>query len=158
MRRVHQSVATLLVALALSGCSLLRGIREGAGSSSGGRTTAQSGGEVKEVKAVRTRVPRAEELARSYGCRADVVAANLRQVRVTPAKVGTPMCNVLGTYGDPISVSSTKVADMQLVSMLHHPDTRYVSVTYVYYVDTKVNRKLGRPVGNWLVQRVSVSR
>ena len=154
----NRTAATTLAVLALSGCSLLRGKRDTGSAPSGSRTTTESRGEVREVRAVNARVPRAEELAKSYGCRSDVVAANLKRRGVTPAKVGAPMCSVLGIYGDPISVSSTKVADMQLVSMLHRPDARYVSVTYVYYADTKVNRKLGRPVGAWLVQRFSVSR
>jgi hypothetical protein len=155
MRGFDRTAATMLAVLALSGCSLLRGKRDAASASSGRRTVTESRG---EVKAVSTKVPRAEELAKSYGCKSEVVAANLKRRSATPAKVGAPMCSVLGIYGDPISVSSTKVADMQLVSMLHRPDTRYVSVTYVYYADTKVNRKLGRPVGAWLVQRFSVSR
>ena len=78
---------------------------------------------------------------------------------MTLARRGTPICSVLGRYGDPITVSKNTVADMQLVSMLHRqPNGRYYSATFVYYEDTKVNRQLNRPVGKWLVDRVSATR
>lgn len=98
-------------------------------------------------------------LAPQYGCTAEQVAANWQSSRLELARPGTPMCTVLGRYGDPISVSKNTIADMQLVSMLHRqPNGRYYNATFVYYVDTKVNRQLNRPVGRWLLDRVSTTR
>lgn len=106
-----------------------------------------------------SRSPTAVEIASHYGCTAEQVAANWQTAKLALARPGTPMCSVLGRYGDPISVSKNTVADMQLVSMLHRqPNGRYYSATYVYYEDTKVNRQLNRPVGKWLVDRVSTTR
>jgi hypothetical protein len=99
------------------------------------------------------------ELAGKYGCTAQQVSDNWLTARLELARPGTPMCSVLGRYGDPISVSKNKIADMELVSMLHRqPNGRYYNATFVYYVDTKVNRQLNRPVGKWLVDRVSATR
>jgi hypothetical protein len=98
-------------------------------------------------------------LAPQYGCTAEQVAANWQSSRLELARPGTPMCTVLGRYGDPISVSKNTIADMQLVSMLHRqPNGRYYNATFVYYADTKVNRQLNRPVGRWLLDRVSTTR
>lgn len=103
--------------------------------------------------------PTAARLAGDYGCTAQQVADNWQSARLELAKAGTPICRVLGRYGDPISVSRNKVADMQMVSMLHRqPNGRYYNATFVYYDDTKVNRELNRPVGKWLVDRVTSTR
>lgn len=103
--------------------------------------------------------PSATRLAGDYGCTAQQVADNWAQARLELAKAGMPMCKVLGRYGDPISISKNKIADMQMVSMLHRqPNGRYYNVTFVYYEDTKVNRELNRPVGKWLVDRASSTR
>ena len=109
--------------------------------------------------AASSRSASAAGLASQYGCTAEQVAANWQTARLTLARRGTPICSVLGRYGDPITVSKNTVADMQLVSMLHRqPNGRYYSATFVYYEDTKVNRQLNRPVGKWLVDRVSATR
>ena len=101
----------------------------------------------------------AARLAGDYGCTAEQVAANWQSARLELARPGTPICSVLGRYGDPISVSKNNIANMQLVSMLHRqPNGRYYNATFVYYDDTKVNRQLNRPIGKWLVDRVSVTR
>src|SRR2546430_1867237 len=63
--------------------------------------------------------PSAASLASQYGCNTEQVAANRQTARLTIAQPGTPICSVLGRYGDPISVSKSNIADMQLVSMLH---------------------------------------
>jgi len=103
--------------------------------------------------------PTAAKLANQYGCTAEQVSANWQSARLELARSGTPMCSVLGRYGDPISVNKNTIADMQLVSMLHRqPNGRYYNATYVYYTDTKVNRQLNRPVGKWLVDRVTATR
>ena len=103
--------------------------------------------------------PTAARLANDYGCTARQVAENWTQARLELAKPGTPMCSVLGRYGDPISVSKNSIANMQLVSMLHRqPNGRYYNATFVYYEDNKINRELNRPVGKWLVDRVTTTR
>jgi hypothetical protein len=87
------------------------------------------------------------------------VAANWQNARLALARPGTPICSVLGRYGDPISVSKNTIADMHLVSMLHRePNGRYINATFVYYDDTKVNRQLKRPIGKWLVDRITATR
>jgi hypothetical protein len=106
-----------------------------------------------------SRGPTAAAIASQYGCTSEQVAANWQNERLTLARPGTPICSVLGRYGDPISVSKNTVADMRLVSMLHRqPNGRYYSATFVFYEDTKVNRQLNRPVGKWLVDRVTATR
>lgn len=111
------------------------------------------------VKPAASRAPSAADLASQYGCTADQVSANWRAARLALARPGTPICSVLGRYGDPISVSKSSIADMQLVSMLHRePNGRYINATFVYYDDTKVNRQLKRPVGRWIVDRVTATR
>jgi len=111
------------------------------------------------VRPAASRAPSASTLATQYGCTADQVAANWQTARLSIAQPGTPICRVLGRYGDPISVSKSNVADMQLVSMLHRESNgRYYNATFVYYADTKTNRKLNRPVGRWIVDRVTASR
>jgi hypothetical protein len=98
-------------------------------------------------------------LAADYGCTAQQVADNWQLARLQVAQPGTPICKVLGRYGDPISVSKNSIADMELVSMLHRqPNGRYYNATFVYYSDTKVNRQLNRPVGKWVVDRVTATR
>jgi len=101
----------------------------------------------------------AVRLAGDYGCTAQQVADNWTLARLELAKPGTPICKVLGRYGDPISVSKNSIANMQLVSMLHRqPNGRYYNATFVYYEDNKINRELNRPVGKWLVDRVTTTR
>jgi hypothetical protein len=64
------------------------------------------------------------------------------------------MCSVLGRYGDPISVSN----DRRYAARLDAPPL------FCYYNDvrvlrdTKVNRELKRPIGKWLVDRVTSTR
>lgn len=111
------------------------------------------------VRTAGSRAPATATLAAQYGCTTDEVAANWQTARLTIAQPGTPICRVLGRYGNPISVSRSNVADMQLVSMLHREaNGRYYNATFVYYADTKANRKLNRPIGRWIVDRVTASR
>lgn len=111
------------------------------------------------VRPAASRAPSAATLASQYGCTAEQVAGNWQTARLTIAQPGTPICRVLGRYGDPVSVSKSSVADMQLVSMLHREaNGRYYNATFVYYADTKANRKLNRPIGRWVVERVTASR
>ena len=111
------------------------------------------------VRPAASRAPTAATLASQYGCTTDQVTGNWRTARLAVAAPGTPMCRVLGRYGDPISVSKSNVADMQLVSMLHRSSNgRYYNATFVYYSDTKMNRQLKRPIGMWVVERVTATR
>lgn len=111
------------------------------------------------VKPAASRAPRAADIASQYGCTAEQVTANWQSSRLALARPGTPICSVLGRYGDPISVSKNSIADMQLLSMLHRePNGRYINATFVYYDDTKVNRQLKRPIGRWIVDRVTATR
>lgn len=132
--RAARMVATLALAAAVSttfaGCASLRG---------------------------RDRAPSVEALAKQYGCDRAAVERN-RARRAAPLAAGAPLCSALGRYGQPIDVSTHTAADMRLVSMLHRLDDRLVTVTYVYYDDTPVNRRLHRSVGTWMVQRVAASR
>ena len=111
------------------------------------------------VKPAASRPPTTATLASQYGCTAQQLAANWQTARLTIAPPGTPICSVLGRYGEPVSVTRNAVADMQLVSMLHRqPNGRYYNATFVYYADTKANRQLKRPIGRWIVDRVTASR
>jgi hypothetical protein len=87
--------------------------------------------------------PTAARLAGDYGCTAQQVADNWQVARLELARPGTPIC----------------IANMQLVSMLHRqPNGRFYNATFVYYDDNKINRELNRPVGKWLVDRVTSTR
>jgi hypothetical protein len=111
------------------------------------------------VKPTASGPPSAATLAAQYGCTAEQLAANWQTARLAIARPGTPICSVLGRYGEPVSVTKNAIADMQLVSMLHRqPNGRYYNATFVYYDDTKVNRQLKRPIGRWIVDRVTASR
>lgn len=111
------------------------------------------------VKPAASRAPRTADIASQYGCTPQQVAANWQNARLAIARPGTPICTVLGRYGDPVSVSKSAIADMHLVSMLHRePNGRYINATFVYYDDTKVNRQLRRPIGRWIVDRVTATR
>jgi hypothetical protein len=111
------------------------------------------------VKPAASRPPSTASLASQYGCTAEQVAANWQTARLAIARPGTPICSVLGRYGEPVSVTKNAAADMELVSMLHRePNGRYYNATFVYYSDTKVNRQLKRPIGRWIVDRVTASR
>lgn len=111
------------------------------------------------VKAAASRAPRAADIATQFGCTPEQVAANWQTARLALARPGTPICTVLGRYGNPVSVSRSAIADMHLVSMLHRePSGRYINATFVYYDDTKVNRQLRRPIGRWIVDRVTATR
>ena len=111
------------------------------------------------VKPAASRPPSTATLASQYGCTAEQLAANWQTMPLAIAPAGTPICSVLGRYGEPLSVSRSAAADMQLVSMLHRqPNGRYYNATFVYYADTKVNRKLKRPIGRWIVDRVTATR
>jgi hypothetical protein len=141
MRLVHSLL--LCATLAVSGgCSRLHGILPSFA-----------------MKSAPSRPPSTATLASQYGCTAQQVAANWQAARLEIARPGTPICSVLGRYGEPVSVTKNSVADMQLVSMLHRqPNGRYYNATFVYYDDTKVNRQLKRPIGRWIVDRVTASR
>ncbi|HKO14662.1 MAG TPA: hypothetical protein VJU87_00385 [Gemmatimonadaceae bacterium] len=144
MRRfVTTLLCTIVVTVVISGCSLIH---------------RQSNFLGFAVRGASHRAPTAADLADQYGCTSSQVTANAERQHLVIARSGTPMCAALGRYGDPISVGKTDVADMHLVSMLHRIGERYYNVTYVYYDDTRVNRRLGRPVGRWLVERVTVTR
>jgi hypothetical protein len=111
------------------------------------------------VRPAASRAPKAADIATQYGCTTEQVAANWQSARLTLARPGTPICSVLGRYGDPISVSRSSIADMHLVSMLHRePNGRYINATFVYYDDTRINRQLKRPIGRWVVDRVTATR
>lgn len=111
------------------------------------------------VNPAASRAPRTADLATQYGCTSQQVAANWQRARLVVAAPGTPICTVLGRYGDPVSVSKSAIADMHLVSMLHRePNGRYINATFVYYDDTRVNRQLRRPIGRWIVDRVTTTR
>jgi hypothetical protein len=111
------------------------------------------------VRPAASSAPSNASLASQYGCTVQQVSANWQTARLAIASPGTPICRVLGRYGDPISVSKSHVADMQLLSMLHRQaNGRYYNATFVYYEDTKVNRQLKRPIGRWIVDRVTATR
>jgi len=111
------------------------------------------------VKPAASRPPSTATLASQYGCTAEQVAANWKTARLAIARPGTPICSVLGRYGEPVSVTRNAAADMQLVSMLYRqPSGQYFNATFVYYDDTKVNRQLKRPIGRWIVDRVTATR
>jgi hypothetical protein len=97
--------------------------------------------------------PKLAELSERYGCSGAAQAAHTTR-RSTAVRPGMPLCDALQRLGDPVSVSSNDVAGMRMVSMLHRPGGRYVSVVYVYYQDTPQNRELHRPIGRWIVQSV----
>lgn len=104
-----------------------------------------------------TSAPKVSQLAERYGCNGGVQTAG-NTTRAPAVRPGTPMCQALDRFGNPVSVSTSSVAGMRMVSMLHRPNGRYVSVVYVYYEDTKQNRQLGRPIGRWIVQSVRDGR
>jgi hypothetical protein len=111
------------------------------------------------VRPAASRPPSTATLSSHYACTAEQLAANWRNAPLAIARPGTPICSVLGRYGDPVSVTKNAIADMQLVSMLHREaNGRYYNATFVYYADTKVNRQLKRPIGRWIVDRVTASR
>lgn len=111
------------------------------------------------VRPAASSAPSSASLASQYGCTAEQVTANWQTARLAIATPGTPICRVLGRYGDPISVSKSHVADMQLLSILHRQASgRYYNATFVYYDDTKANRQLKRPIGRWIVDRVTATR
>lgn len=111
------------------------------------------------VRPAASRAPTSASLASQYGCTAEQIATNWQNARLAIAPPGTPICRVLGRYGDPVSVSKSHVADMQLLSMLHRQaNGRYYNATFVYYDDTKANRQLKRPIGRWVVDRVTATR
>ena len=118
-----------------------------------------SGSPSYSVRPAASRAPRTADIASQYGCTSQQVAANWQTARLAIARAGAPICSVLGRYGDPISVSKSTIADMHLVSMLHRePGGRYINATFVYYDDTKVNRQLKRPIGRWVVDRITTTR
>ena len=145
MIRIAKGAATTAaLALTLTSCSVLN---------------RNKGTSQYEVRGSAARTPTVAELTSRFGCTTAQIAQNWQRNRLVIARAGTPLCNVLGRYGDPISVSTSSVADMQLVSMLHRePNGRYYNATFVYYSDTKVNRQLRRPVGQWIVDRVTATR
>lgn len=111
------------------------------------------------VKPAASRPPRTADIASQYGCTQEQLATNSQHAHLVLARPGTPICSVLGRYGDPVSVSKSSIADMQLVSMLHRePNGHYINATFVYYEDTKVNRQLKRPIGRWIVDLVTTTR
>lgn len=145
MRRLISIVSLAAAAILLAGgCSRFRH---------------QSSPSSYSVRPAASRAASASTLASQYGCTSEQLAANWQTARLAIARPGAPICSVLGRYGDPISVSKSSVADMQLVSMLHRqPNGRYYNATFVYYADTKANRQLKRPIGRWIVDRVTATR
>ena len=145
MRMNRKKIATAAICtVALAGCSLLPGHR---------------GNSRYAVRGSSTRAPTVGELASRYGCTSAQLAENWQRARLAVARQGTPICSVLGRYGEPVSVTGSRAPDMELVSMLHRqPNGRYYTATFVYYTDSKVNRQLRRPVGKWVVERVTTSR
>jgi hypothetical protein len=118
-----------------------------------------SGSPSYSVRPAASRAPTTADIASQYGCTPDQIAANRQKASLAIARPGTPICSVLGRYGDPVSVSKSAIADMHLVSMLHRePKGRYINATFVYYDDTKVNRQLRRPIGKWIVDRITATR
>jgi hypothetical protein len=97
------------------------------------------------------------EMATRYGCTWEQVQANWKQRRMQPAKIGEPLCTVLGRYGQPFSVSARRVADMQLLSLQYKVNGRYTNIVAVQYDDTPTNRKLRRRTGEWVVQSATTS-
>jgi hypothetical protein len=145
MFRNAMRIATVAVCVvAITGCSLLPGRR---------------GNSRFAVRGSSARAPSVGELAPKYGCSAAQIAENWERARLAIARPGTPICSVLGRYGEPVSVTTNRAADMELLSVLHRqPNGRYYNATFVYYADTRVNRQLRRPVGQWVVERVTASR
>jgi hypothetical protein len=145
MREKMNRIATAAVcAVVLAGCSMLPGHK------SNSRYA---------VRGSSARAPTVNELAPKYGCTQAQIAENWQRARLAVPRPGTPLCDVLGRYGEPVSVSASQAPEMQLVSMLHRqPNGRYYSATFVYYSDSKVNRQLRRPVGKWVVERVTTTR
>ena len=145
MREGMNRIATAAVcAVVLAGCSMLPGRGDNSRYA---------------VRGSSARAPTVNELAPKYGCSPAQISENWQRARLAVARPGTPICDVLGRYGEPVSVSASRAPDMQLVSMLHRqPSGRYYSATFVYYSDSKVNRQLRRPVGKWVVERVTTSR
>jgi len=150
MIKIVNASAAAILAVALAGCSFL----------THRKTTTESAGAISSAgSGARTSASSVGELGSRYGCTAAQVEDNWRRYPFSIARSGTPICNVLGRYGEPISVTVSNVANMQLVSMLHRqPSGRYYNATFVFYADTKVNRQLKRPVGKWLVERVTATR
>jgi hypothetical protein len=144
MRRIAPIITTISAGLLLTGaCSRFRHLSAPSFS----------------VRPAASKPPSTATLASQYGCTPEQVAANWQSARLQIARSGTPICSVLGRYGEPLSVSKSSVADMQLVSMLHRqPNGRYYNATFVYYADTKANRQLNRPIGRWIVDRVTATR
>ena len=146
-------LAIAVAASLLSGCALLRGK-----SASTGEHSARATGFDKE-DAAKSSVPGVtQEMASKYGCKWTQVESNWKSRRLTPARPGEPLCNVLGRYGQPYSVSTRRASDMQLLSLQYRPNGRPVNVVAVNYDDTPVNRKLRRPAGAWMVQSFSNPR
>ena len=96
-------------------------------------------------------VPSVSALAERYGCSDKSIEANRKNSWMMPVKVGTPACDALGRYGEPVGITAQHKGGMQLVSVLHSTEGRYVSLTLVSYDDTPANRKLKRPIGTWTV-------
>jgi hypothetical protein len=151
-RSVKTIAFAAILVVALGGCYFFP--RRQAASD---RATVSSSGDV--VRGASTAAPTVNELGSRYGCDAAQVDENWRKQAFSIAPPGTPLCRVLGRYGQPVSVTTSSIADMQLLSMLHRQaNGRYYSATFVYYADTKVNRQLKRPIGRWVVERVTVTR
>jgi hypothetical protein len=146
-------ITILLLAWALSGCALLRGR-----SSKVSDHSARATGFDKE-DAAKSSVPGVTpDMATKYGCTWSQVQLNWKSRRMTAASVGEPLCNVLGRYGQPFSVSTRRASDMQILSLQYRPSGRNVNLIAVHYDDTPVNRKLRRRVGTWTVQSYSSPR
>ena len=151
-RSVKTIASAAILVVALGGCYFFPR-RQGASD----RATVSSSGDV--VRPASTGAPTVNELSARYGCDAAQVADNWRKQALAIAPPGTPICSVLGRYGQPVSVTTSSIADMELLSLLHRqPNGRYYNATFVYYTDTRVNRQLKRPVGRWVVERVTVTR
>ena len=102
--------------------------------------------------------PSVSQLANRYGCTDQSIEANRKSNWMVPVKLGTPACDALGRYGEPVGITTQHKAGMQLVSVLHSTEGKYVSLTLVSYDDTPANRKLKRPIGTWLVDGYKTSQ
>jgi hypothetical protein len=132
MTHAHRAFAYASLVVALSACSIFH------------RSTPSA--------------PSVSELAERYKCSEKAIEANRKTHWMEPVKQGTPACDAIGRYGEPVGITTQHTAGMQLVSLLHSTEGRYVSVTLVGYDDTPANRKLKRPIGTWMVDTYKSSQ
>lgn len=100
------------------------------------------------------RTPHLSDVSSDLGCPAPKAVTASASTRLP--QPGTPACEVVARYGEPRTVGTQSAAGMDLLSTTHRVNGRVVAITYVRYADTKENRALRRPIGQWLVQTASV--